>query len=89
MGHFGHTYLPMSDFFYTMPITYLLTPKSDVLYERSLRLNKVHTFKKDHKNMIKSQNMALSEYMNFSQFDNIFALLIKIRYKELYDWLYV
>ena len=39
--------------------------------------------------MIKSQNMALSEYMNFSQFDNIFALLIKIRYKELYDWLYV
>ena len=21
MGHFGHTYLPMSDFFYTMPIT--------------------------------------------------------------------
>ena len=45
MGHFGHTYLPMSDVFYTMPITlvrfllrYLPTPKSDVLYERSLRL---------------------------------------------------
>ena len=43
MGHFGHTYLPMSDVFYTMPITlvrfllrYLPTPKSDVLYERSL-----------------------------------------------------
>ena len=42
MGHFGHTYLPMSDVFYTMPITlvrfllrYLPTPKSDVLYERS------------------------------------------------------
>ena len=43
MGHFGHTYLPMSNVFYTMPITlvrflliYLPTPKSDVLYERSL-----------------------------------------------------
>ena len=43
MGHFGHTYLPMSDVFYTMPITlvrfllrYLPTPKLDVLYERSL-----------------------------------------------------
>ena len=43
MGHFGHTYLPMSYAFYTMPITlvrfllrYLPTPKSDVLYERSL-----------------------------------------------------
>ena len=42
MGHCGHTYLPMSDVFYTMPITlvrfllrYLPTPKSDVLYERS------------------------------------------------------
>ena len=37
MGHFGNTYLPMSDVFYTMPIAlvrfllrYLLTPKSDV-----------------------------------------------------------
>ena len=45
MGNFGHTYLPMSDVFYTMPITlvrfllrYLPTPKSDVLYERSQRL---------------------------------------------------
>ena len=45
MGHFGHTYLPMSDVFYTMPIPlvrfllrYLPTPKSDVLYERSLRV---------------------------------------------------
>ena len=43
MGHFGHTYLPMSHVFYTMPISlvlfllrYLPTPKSDVLYERSL-----------------------------------------------------
>ena len=42
MGHFGHTYLPMSHVFYIMPITlvqfllrYLPTPKSDVLYERS------------------------------------------------------
>ena len=42
MGHFGHTYL-MSDVFYTIPIRlvqcllrYLPTPKSDVLYERSL-----------------------------------------------------
>ena len=44
LAHFGHTYLPMSDVFYTMPITlvrfflrYLPTPKSDVPYERSLR----------------------------------------------------
>ena len=44
MGHFGHTYLPMSDVFYTMPIPlvqfllrYLPTPKLDVLYERFLR----------------------------------------------------
>jgi hypothetical protein len=43
LGHFGHTYLPISDVFYTVPITlvrilmrYLPTPKSDVLYERSL-----------------------------------------------------
>ena len=43
MGHFGHTYLPISDVFYTMPITlvrfllrYLPTPKLDVLYEGSL-----------------------------------------------------
>ena len=42
MGHFGHTYLPMSNVFYTTPITlvlfmlrYLPTPKSDVLNERS------------------------------------------------------
>ena len=40
------TYLPMPDFFYTMPINfdrfllrYLPTPKQDVLYGRSLRLN--------------------------------------------------
>ena len=45
MGHFGHTYLPMSDVSYTMPITlvrfllrYLPTPKSDVLYESSHRV---------------------------------------------------
>ena len=44
MGHFGHTYLPMSYVFYTMPITlvrfllrYLPTPKSDVLNECSQR----------------------------------------------------
>ena len=39
MGHFGHTYLPMSDVFYTMPITLLIRflLKLDVLYERSLR----------------------------------------------------
>ena len=44
MGHFGHTYLPMSDVFYTMPITlvrfllrYLPTPKFDILYESSLK----------------------------------------------------
>ena len=43
MGHFRHTYLSMSNVFYTMPITlvrfllrYLPTPKLDVLYERSL-----------------------------------------------------
>ena len=43
LGHFGHTYLPMSHVFYTIPISvvlflliYLPTPKSDVLYERSL-----------------------------------------------------
>ena len=43
LGHFGHTYLPMSNVFYTMPIIlgpfllrYLPTPKSDVLYECSL-----------------------------------------------------
>ena len=42
MGHFGPTYLPMSDVLYTMPITlvrfllrYLPTPKLDVLYEHS------------------------------------------------------
>ena len=47
MGHFGRTYLPMSDVFYTMPITlvrfllrYLPTPKLDVLYERSLSKRK-------------------------------------------------
>ena len=46
MGHFGHTYLPMSDVFSTMPITlvqfllrYLPTPKLDVLYQRSLISN--------------------------------------------------
>ena len=45
MGHFGYTYLPMSYVFYTMPITlvqfllrYLPTPKSDIIYERSLML---------------------------------------------------
>ena len=42
LGHFGHTYLPMSYVFYTMPITlvrfllrYLPTPQLDVPYERS------------------------------------------------------
>ena len=42
LGHFGHTYLPISYVFCTMPIVlvrfllgYLLTPKSDVLYGRS------------------------------------------------------
>ena len=46
MGHFGHTYLPMSDVFYTMPIPlvqfllrYLPTLKLDVLYQRSLISN--------------------------------------------------
>ena len=41
-------YLPMSDVFYTMPITlvpfllrYLPTPKSDVLYERSLMQTRI------------------------------------------------
>ena len=45
MGHFGHTYLPISNVFYTMPITLVLfllrhlpTTKSGVLYERSLSL---------------------------------------------------
>ena len=45
MDHFGHTYLPMSYVFYSKPITlvrfllrYLPTPKSDVHFERSLRL---------------------------------------------------
>ena len=46
MGNFGHTYIPMSDVFYTMPITlvrfllrYLPTPKFDILYESSLKLD--------------------------------------------------
>ena len=46
MGHFGHTYLPMSDVFYTMPIPlvqfllrYLPTLTSDVLYEHSHTTN--------------------------------------------------
>ena len=46
MGHFGHTYLPMSNVFYTTPITlvqfllrYLPTLKLDVLYQRSLISN--------------------------------------------------
>ena len=44
MGHFGHTYLSMSDVFYTILITlvqfllrYRPTPKWGVLYERSLQ----------------------------------------------------
>ena len=52
MGHFGHTYLPMSDVFYTMPIPlvqfllrYLPTHKLDVLYERSLRSNYILLFR--------------------------------------------
>ena len=47
LGHFGHTYLPMSHLFYTMPIAlirflliYLLTPKADVLCERSHIINR-------------------------------------------------
>ena len=46
MGHFGHTYLPMSNVFYTTPITlvqfllrYPPTLKLDVLYQRSLISN--------------------------------------------------
>ena len=46
MGHFGHTDLPMSNVFYTTPITlvqfllrYLPTLKLDVLYQRSLISN--------------------------------------------------
>ena len=44
MGHFGHTFLPMPNVFYPMPITsvrfllrYLPTPKLDALYESSLK----------------------------------------------------
>jgi hypothetical protein len=55
MGHFGNTYLPMSDVFYTMPITlvqfllrYLPTPKSDVLYERSLTGNALEQVQRVH-----------------------------------------
>ena len=51
MGNFGHTYLPMSDVFYTMPIAlvrfllrYLPTPKLDVLYEHSLNVTSLKVF---------------------------------------------
>ena len=53
MGHFRHTYRPISHVFYTVPITlvrflqrYLPTPKSDVLYESSVTANQPISAKK-------------------------------------------
>ena len=76
MGHFGHTYLPMSGVFYTMPITlvrfllrYLPTPKSDVLYERS-KMRKYQNIKQLE--LVTSEMVLMRYFIPYSVNTNVF-----------------